>query len=124
MSRKRRVASSSTAEPSAALRESVALQHPLSNLAAPDQSMLKPAGGHIGHAAVGQHPHALALRTATCSHPVQRALWVTLRACQASMWHAACRCDALDISSLLTDAAAAVVDDSFLRQACRESSSS
>ena len=39
------------------------------------------------------------------------------------MRHAACRCDALDISSLLTDAAAAVVDDSFLRQATCESSS-
>ena len=49
---------------------------------------------------------------------------VTLRACRASIWHAACRCDALDISSLLTDAAAAVVDDSFLRQAFCENSSS
>ena len=58
MSRRRRVASSSTAEPSAASRELIALQHPMSFLAAQDRSVLKPALCHVEHAAFGHYLHA------------------------------------------------------------------
>ena len=67
MSRKRRVASSSTAEPSAALRESIAPQHP----AAPavlfggtGSEYAEACLGQVVHAAIGQRQHALALRLA------------------------------------------------------------
>lgn len=91
-------------------------------LAAPDQSLLKPAfGQHLQHLASGTGQARAAM---TAAHTLFRApVSVNVRACRAHMRHDACRCDALDISSLLTDAAAAVVDDSFLRQAICESSS-
>ena len=63
MSRRRRAASSSTAEPSAASRELIALQHSMSSLPAGNQSMLKPAPDQMMHAAFGRHLHALALRS-------------------------------------------------------------
>lgn len=97
------------------------LQHPMPLLAAPDQNLLKPAlGQHLLLASgTGQARAAM-----TAAHTLFRApVSVNVQACRAHMRHAACRCDALDISSLLTDAAAAVVDDSFLRQAICESSS-